>query len=208
MSRVTYEPLGLQDVRLVSAVNSILADLETASSAIDGRNFGEEGLDQSVFQATADSETRSVVFQATRTTKVPQVFGAFAVPANMRTGALGALADGNVFRVRSLVVCETQIAAPSFGFANVNDNYEFRHAWFDGAATTAVIAGSRKSRGQIVQANTKHLHGAVLWESWLVGPIANVAWVEVQYQNVGAGNINVNIALLVVDEFKRVTVVT
>lgn len=206
MPHVTYEPFGTSDARSATALNDILLDIAARTNPVDAANFAEEGIDQAVVEPAAHADRRDRVAATVRAVVAPQAFGLFTVGAtNMQTGALGALLADSALRVRSFVRCETSNSAPAgFGFDNVNDEYQFRHAWDDGVSTTT-IDFSRRSRGQIVQPVIYHgLHGSIAWESWLFGPLANVAFIQLEYQNLGAGNIRVDQAQLEVTEFKRI----
>lgn len=207
MSRITYIPLGTAEARDFDRVNDILADLASSTDPINHANLAEEGIDQAACDDNVHGSQRAKVSGSVRTVVAPQAFAMLTVGAGIRTGALGALEADHALRIRSMVRAESSLAAPAgFGFDNVNDLYEFRHAWNDGAATNTVEF-SRHARGQIVQAIAYHgLHGVLMRESWLFGPIANIAWVELQYQNLGAGNMRADEARLTVTEFKMVTV--
>lgn len=205
MSRVRYTPIGTADARSSTVINGILDDLSTASASIDEGNLAEEGLDQTVFLAHQHATRRERITPNTRTTIVPQAWATLAVPTNVRSANLGALLDGSVLRIRTLIRCEATVSN-GLGFDSIStDDYEFRVVWFDGVTQTVVNA-SRRTRGQIPQvvANFRQGHGDMLWSCYLQGPIAQITWIEVQYQNLGFRDINIDRVNFTVDEFKRV----
>lgn len=204
MSRVTYVPLS--GSRSAAALNTILQDIANALGNVNSANLAEEGLDQTVFAAESHGERRSLVVRETRTVIAPT--GAWGVLAmgdgNVRTGALGDLPDGSALRIRTLVSCSSAVSGGD-GFDNTGDSYEFRHVYNDGA-DNVVTASNHSRRGLEVAGFIRYAHGDMMRESWLVGPIPGLDYIELQTLNVGAGNMRVQRAHLIVDEFKRVLV--
>lgn len=208
MSRVIYSPIGLTASRDAATINAILDDISDASATLDAANFAEEGLDRSVYEAGSPARRRARITTATRTTVVPQAMAVLACPTNLRTGTLGALLDNEVLRIRSLIRLTSTVNDGRGLDPSVDDTYRFQHTWFDGSLPTNVVAASRIHRKQIIQGglDCRQAHADFLWESWLVGPQASLDWIQVEYENVGTGDIEVELANLTVDEFRRVTV--
>lgn len=208
MSRVIYTPIGLTATRDADTINTILDDISDASVVLDASNFAEEGIDRTVYEGGSHGRRRARIVTSTRTTVVPQAMGVLACPTNLRTGTLGALLDNEALRIRSLIRI-TSTVSDGRGFdPTAADTYRFQHAWFDGSLPTHVVASSRRHRTQIAQGalDVRQAHADFLWESWLVGPVADLDWIQVEYENVGTGDIEVDLTNLTVDEFRRVTV--
>jgi hypothetical protein len=209
MSRVLYTPPRPGDIRSADDINTILTAIASASGDVDQRNFAEEGLDATVFEREVSARRRARVTGSARTAIAAAA--AFAtIPfvttggsgIAVRTAAIGQLAANSVLRIRSRLSFESTVAA-GVGIPNDGVRTLVRHVWNDGVSTTKV-AGSQKSHRKLTPIAIP-LHLTFVWESWLVGPIANIAWIEVQYQR-ASGITNLDQANLTVDEFRNVEV--
>lgn len=204
MSRVIYDPpSGARDS---VALNAILDDIAAALGNVSSANLAEEGIDQTVLPAESHAERRALVVREDRTVVAPQSWDVLTMDdGTVRTGAIGDLADGSALRIRTLVSCSS---APSGGngFDNSAGIYEFRHVYNDGS--DHVVTASLHARAGVAEVAgfIRNAHGDLMRESWLVGPISDIAYIELQFQNLIAGDMRVQRAHLVVDEFKRVEV--
>lgn len=185
MSRWQYIPIEPGDPRDPDVVTAILDDLAASSTALDARNFAEEGLDAASF-ADRPMELASSISHTARTLVAPSAAYAQFNPGTVyRTGALPALGDNDAMRIRSWVFFSTTNGAGA-GLP-LGSTFGMRHAWNNGAVTAKVTA-SEVRRTPVVGGPTTMLHGAFFIESYLEGPIATIAWVELQYLLSGALN--------------------
>lgn len=199
MSRITYTPVSPGDTRDAAQVNTIFNAIATASAAIDGENFPLEALDRSAVTENPYTQVTSAS-AVSRTANVP--VGAWTqlnIGTAMRTGSVGLVDTDEHIRIRSWVWFETTLAT---GQGLGAGRLQMRHAWNDGT-TTAAVPGSTRARTHIAAALSNLTHGNVMIESWLSGSIANVAWVEIQYQWSGGANIYPSTGVISVDRFRR-----
>lgn len=183
MSRWTYTPVQPGDARDPAVVDAILDDLATASGAVDARNFAEEGLDAASFAARPMVVDYTIAHAARTLVPVAAAYVQFNPGTVYRTGALPALGANDFMRIRSWQFFSTT----NGGGAGLplGSTFGMRHVWNDGAAT-AKITASEVRRTPVVGGPTTMLHGAFFIESWLEGPLATIAWVELQYLLSGA----------------------
>lgn len=203
MSRWQYTPIQPGDPRDPAVVTGILDGIATASAAVDARNFAEEGLDSTAFAARPMVREVNIIHTA-RTAVVPSaVFVQFNPGTVYRTGALPALGANDFMRIRSWVFFSTTNGGgPGLPLGST---FGMRHVWNDGV-TTAKIPASEVRRTPVVGGVTTMLHGAFFIESWLEGPIATIAWVELQYLLSGAANAHAARGLLIVHTDRNVEV--
>ena len=89
-----------------------------------------------------------------------------------------------------------------------NQLFRMRHAWNDGGVTAAIDASERNLELLAAAAGPPPLltHATMWVESYLVGPRTNVAWIETQFACTGATSLRPSHSIMVVDEFRRLTV--
>jgi hypothetical protein len=199
VSRVDWTPIDVNDARSVVPLNTLYTDVAASGAALAGVNFAEEGLDARSLAAHPFLEREELVVNTTFSAIVNS--GAFVVlnmGANIRTGAIGAVLTDEWLRIRSLVWFATTRAA-GVGMP-AGSSVSLRHAWNNGAVT-AKVANSERSHAKRAGLDTS-LHAAIFIESWLQGPITDVAFVEVQYMSAG-GPLHAANAVLAVTRYKR-----
>lgn len=204
MSRVVYEPIS--GARDSGEVNDILDDLALALANINSANLAEEGIDQTVFAAGVHGERLAEVVREVRTVVAPQAFAVLAMTdGDVQVGTFGDLEADEVLRIRTLVSTSSSPGG-GFGFDNTGDSYDFRHVYTDGGGDHVVTASNHGRKGLEAVGFIRYAHGDLMRESWLEGPIVGLATIELQYENIGTGDMRVQRAHLVVDKFKRALV--
>lgn len=209
MSRILYDQFTPHNSRSASALNALYDLIEAASADVDQRNLAEEGIDETVCAVQAPFERVVKLAPNTRANVAASAaFTTFLFPAPtpVRSGALGALLDGEILRIRSQVKFETSNTQAPTGKGIPDDGAKtyMQHAWNNGVATVKVFASDH--RIQQITPNPTLNHATFFRESYLVGPIANIAFIELQYRRVGGVAI-ADRANFTVDKFRRVRVV-
>jgi hypothetical protein len=207
MSRFTYSRIESYTVRDVARFNQFFTDLLTAD-ALTSANYAEEGLDASAFVGDSCANELKSVIETTRAALAPSATFITYNPngTNLRTSAIGAVATAQALRITSLAYFESQ-ATNQPGLPRAT-RLEMQHAWNNGSSTTVIACSRAKERAGVLALNQdSREHRTVAIESWLFGPIANVAWVEVQYKlEAGAGDAYPSKSMLLVDAFYGVKV--
>lgn len=205
MSRVAYDPIVPGSTRDAGEVNSIFGAIAAVSEGIDYTNLAEEGIDAQPLAEGAGLQ-RFMLQDNSRETLVANGadFDVYEHGATQfRTGGLGSLAAGDALRIRSFVFLGTSLADGPGHDEGVN--FRMCHQYNDGL-TTIDVPGSVRGHFKIAGV-LSHLHSAVYIESWIVGPVADIAWIQLA-QSFTTGVLNAEQATLLVTEFRRIEVTT
>lgn len=182
MSAVNYDPIEVGDSRNKAPLNSIFADMETASSALDARNFAEEGLDAHALEAhPVGSRTGKVSVTSRPAASIASV-GVFTnfvhngTTIGLTSGGAqipGALLANEKLRVRARLYFETTV----LNGVGVDGEMTFQIVYNAGAGAVKMPYTLRYMyRNGLVK------HGVVFIEGWLSGAIGTLVSTTVQYK--------------------------
>lgn len=175
--RVVFLPLD--GSRQVGPMNALFTGIANASDGVDGYNLAEEGLVRGSFEGDAASRNRFRLNIATRNAVKLANTSPFAPFEHngqlVRSTNLGALAATSALRIRTCVWFGSQVGSPGFPKAAT---MIMRHTINNGGGTAKIPFSEH---GHAKFRNDYNQHAAMVRESWLFGPLDEVAYVELQY---------------------------
>lgn len=181
MSNVNYDPIEVGDQRNKAQINSIFADMETASGSLDARNFAEEGIDAHAIEAhPVGSRTGKVSVTSRPGASIASVGAMTNFVHNGTTIGLtsggaqlpASLLANEKLRVRARLYFETTV----LNGVGVDGEMKFQLVSNQGAGNVKIPYTLRHMyRNSLVK------HGVVFIEGWLSGGIGTLTSVTVQY---------------------------
>jgi hypothetical protein len=192
---VNYTPVAPGDERDANQVNDIYDAFATDSNSVGSINFAEEGIDHRPLEDHPVGQRTGRVREGTRNAaSLPVALGfvqfvqnGTAFRLNAPGGVPASLGNGELLRVRSRTWLESTFNSGNGLGGGAPSIFSQHLSWNDGFSVFKIpFSGRSAIRGQAGGVNVDR--DCVMWlEGWLTGPIANIAWVELQYAFAGGG---------------------
>lgn len=179
MSLTRWPGLRPRQARDAASINDF-ADAFEAITAVGSPNLAEEGIDRRVLEPLLVGERKFRIVENTRATITTNTGSTWTQwnPSGtpFRQSLLGGLDDDEVLE---LIAC-VQLTSEQGGVNGLGADSELRLrlAWNEGSTTTGM---NPVSFGGLL-AFADRPHGALVTFGAILGPVASVDWVELQYR--------------------------